>query len=227
MITSTPDVWLAEVMARPVHRVTIDGIAGNVLDAPRGFYHGRIVTDGVEEKSALEALGFRIVDTGITLELTAVRSERGSFPGIRPAVPQDRQAVMEIARNGFRQSRFHLDRAIPREVANEIKAQWAGNYFRGARGDHMVVAEAGDRIVGFLQLLRAADGALVVDLIAVDASRRGQGFGRAMIGYASAAFAKQSRLRVGTQVANTGSLRFYEDLGFRAVASTYALHLHA
>ena len=90
----------------------------------------------------------------------------------------------------------------------------------------MLVAEIGDELMGFLQLIHAPDGTLVIDLIAVSEPARSRGLGSAMIREAER-IARSSRMRVGTQVANTASLRFYESIGFRTVASSYALHLHA
>lgn len=225
MIKLTKDAWLSDVMARPVHRIAVDGVVGHALDEPRGFYFSRVATSDIRAANALAAIGFRIVDTGVILEC-AMDGDKSQGTCARMAVPDDRDAVMAIARDGFRYSRFHLDPEIPTVLANEIKAQWAGNFFRGQRGDHMIVAEAGNEVAGFLQILRTIDGAAVVDLIAVGSPWRGRGLGSAMIKWA-AAHVKQSRMRVGTQTANVGSLRFYENLGFRTVSSAYVMHLHA
>jgi ribosomal protein S18 acetylase RimI-like enzyme len=77
----------------------------------------------------------------------------------------------------------------------------------------------------FLLAIGPARGIAVIDLIAVDASARRQGFGAACVHFL-ASMEGVTRLRVGTQAANIGSLRFYEALGFRMVASHYVLHLH-
>ncbi len=225
MIKLTSDVWLSEIMARPVYRVAVNGAGNDALETPRGFYFARVAAHDVRITNALADLGFRIVDMGVTLERAAMAEEPASVH-VRPAVLEDRDRVMAIAREGFKYSRFHLDPAIPVSLANEIKSQWAGNFFKGQRGDQMVVAEADGRVAGFLQIIDAADGAMVIDLIAVDAQARSRGLGRAMIRWA-AVRTKQPRLRVGTQAANADSLRFYENLGFRTVSSAYVMHLHA
>ena len=226
MISLTKDVWLSEVMARPVHRASVDGCADLALDRPQGFYFSRVPAADVSTANALADLGFRIVDTGVTLERETAGGTAGRGIAVRAAVPQDRDAVAAIARRGFRFSRFHLDPDIPPALADEIKAQWAENFFRGQRGDAMAVAEAGGKPAGFLQLLHAGDGALVIDLIAVDAGQRGKGIGSAMIEWAAAQDSGR-RMRVGTQAANVESLRLYEKLGFRTVATAYVMHLHA
>jgi GNAT superfamily N-acetyltransferase len=226
MISLTKDVWLSDVMARPVHKASIDADADVALDRPHGFYFSRVPATEIRKVDALAAVGFRIVDAGVTLEREQAGRVANGGNVVRAAVPQDREAVADIARRGFKFSRFHLDPQIPRALADEIKAQWAENFFRGQRGDTMVVAEVGGKPGGFLQLLHADDGALVIDLIAVAAGHRGKGIGSAMIAWA-AQHASGSRMRVGTQAANVGSLRFYENLGFRTVATAYVMHLHA
>jgi ribosomal protein S18 acetylase RimI-like enzyme len=225
MITLAADPWLAETMKRPVHRVTLSRDGSGRIEAPRGFYYGKLPTAEIASVAGLGDIGFRLVDTSVTLE-RAVAMPAVPDARVRAATPEDRESVMAIARSSFRWSRFHLDPLIPSELADEIKAQWAGNFFTGLRGDHMLVAEAGGTVAGFLQLLRAPDGAVVIDLIAVKEAERGRGLGGAMIRNAERLL-PGGRMRVGTQVANAASLRFYESLGFRTVASTYVMHLHA
>jgi ribosomal protein S18 acetylase RimI-like enzyme len=100
------------------------------------------------------------------------------------------------------------------------------NFFVGARGDALVVAEHDRNVDAFLLLLGPASGILTIDLIAVDRGRRRHGLGAACIGFAAAHFTDARMLRVATQAANVGSLRFYENLGFRTISSQYVLHLH-
>ena len=226
MISLIKDSWLSEIMARPVHRASVVDESNLALDRPRGFYFSRIPAVDVRKANALAAIGFRTVDAGVTLEhgKTGRAGSRGI--AVRMAVPEDREPVADIARHGFKFSRFHLDPHIPGELADEIKAQWAENFFRGKRGDAMVIAESAGAPAGFLQIICADDGALVIDLIAVKASLRGKGIGSAMIAW-TAEHMPGTRMRVGTQAANVDSLLFYENLGFRTVATTYVMHLHA
>ena len=90
----------------------------------------------------------------------------------------------------------------------------------------MVVAEQGGEIVGFTQLLKASGEVLIIDLIAVKATYRGQGVAQEMIRFSSSAFGHTSVMRVGTQIANTVSLRVYQGMGFRIVSSGYVFHHH-
>jgi ribosomal protein S18 acetylase RimI-like enzyme len=176
---------------------------------------------------AYQAAGFRVVDVSVTLETAGVPPvEPQDASRVRFARPDDAGAVERVGREGFALSRFHLDPRIDRAAADEIKAQWAGNFFRGARGDYMVVAGPPGGATAFLQLLSGADGVLTIDLIAVAASHRRQGLAGAMIRFAAHHCAGVKRLRVGTQAANVDSLRLYQRLGFVVASTAYVLHCH-
>lgn len=229
------DSWLTGVMSRTVHRVsgTVEG--DGEMQAQRslqqitgrpGFSYARVPTYHVRTSRLLERGGFHVVDAGITLE-TRQLPERGREGGrARLARAEDQAAVEEIAGRSFIYSRFHLDPSISKPLADEIKTQWVGNYFRGQRGDYMVVAERNGHVAGFLQLLNAPGNVQVIDLIAVDKDHRGKGLAEEMIQYAVAACGTPKTLRVGTQSANIVSLSLYEKLGFRIVSTSYVLHHH-
>jgi ribosomal protein S18 acetylase RimI-like enzyme len=187
----------------------------------------RVPVEGVALAGVLEQAGFNLVDTGLTLERPRFDGEGGRERfEVRPAVPQDRLPVTDLARVSFRCSRFHRDPAIGEGVADEIKAQWVGNFFRGCRGDAMAVAADGARVVGFLLGLAADDSAMVIDLVAVDAAYRGRGIAGDLTRFAQTQFPAATRLRVGTQLANGPASRAYQGLGFTIVRAAYVFHLH-
>lgn len=229
------DAWLAGVMSLKAYRVSgtveEDGEAHaqrllhQITDQP-GFSYARIPTHHVRTSRLLERGGFHVVDTGITLETRQLPDGVSKGGRARLARAEDRAAVEKIAGCSFIYSRFHLDPDIPKRLADDIKAQWVGNYFLGQRGDYMVVAERSGRVAGFLQLLTAPGNVLVIDLIAVEQDHRGQGLAEEMIRYAVSACGNPTALRAGTQSANTTSLSLYEKLGFRIVSASYVLHHH-
>src|SRR5262249_52847692 len=153
------------------------------------------------------------------LAATGLEVSRFASPWVRPA-------VAAIATSSFEWSRLHLDPLIPKETADRSRRDWASNFFAGKRGDAMVVAEHDGAPAAFLLAKGPAGGTLTIDLIAVRPSFRHLGFGASCIRFAASRIAGTQSLRVGTQAANVGSLRFYESLGFRTVASHYVLHLH-
>ena len=232
------DHWLSRVLKRKVCSLTVD----DDLISASNSSHKEIVSDlyagslfcyakvNVEDHRAihlLEKLGFNLVDTRIVFEKSLTFDGPLRKEGeLRFAVSEDRQGVRKVARQSFRYSRFHLDPYIPKAIADEVKADWAENYFAGTRGDNMVVAQLDSEIIGFLLLLYV-EGDLVIDLIAVDARFRRMGIARDMINFTQSAIMGFQRIVVGTQVANLPSIRLYEKMGFRAADSKYIFHFHS
>lgn len=193
------------------------------------FAYAKIPVANLAEAWHLCDFGFRIVDVALTFDAPSWASANEGVS--RFASSKDREAVAEIASTSFLYSRFHLDPCVPKKTANAIKCEWATNFFDGKRGDGMVVAEQGGRVVGFLQLLWVTTDCLAIDLIAVGQASQGMGMARDMINYAARYGTGDGRiptlLRVGTQAANTPSVRLYETLGFRLVSAQYILHYHS
>lgn len=229
------DIWLSEVLARETYRVGGTLAQDKQIQERRDlkdmtdqadFCYARVPTHELKTCEMLEQGGFRIVDVGVTLELGALVGRSRPAERVRLARPDDCTTVEQIARDSFRYSRFHLDPYLPRELADEIKAQWARNFFLGKRGDAMVVAERAGEIAGFLQLLRAPEEMLVIDLIAVTERHRGCGLAEEMVRYVAHTDEQCKAIRVGTQIANVASLALYQKIGFRIISSSYLFHYH-
>jgi ribosomal protein S18 acetylase RimI-like enzyme len=133
--------------------------------------------------------------------------------------------VVAIAEREHTVSRFHLDPRIPDDVARTIKHDWVENFFRGARGDRLLVLERTGQVVGFLLVLDSAEAA-VIDLITVAASARGRGAGSALVS-ALVASRPDRPVLTGTQISNVDAVRFYERLGFTVLRTQFVLHRHA
>ena len=227
------DSWLSGILGRPAWIVAAGSGVPSLAELRSSGPHlatAKLPVSDTAELEALQALGFRVIDTALTLDAERVRT-RPQAARVRFAAAEDRAAVEAIAGNAFRFSRFHLDRRLPRALADKVKASWAGNWFAGRRGDGMVVSEdAQGAVAGFLQLRWAAGDVLVIDLIAVGAAHERKGLASAMIGFAQGHGTGDSRrprgMLVGTQAANVPSLRLYESLGFRVREASYVLHHH-
>ena len=233
------DEWLSSILQRDAYKLAVnEGVIEKISDTASDeadrlrelqsgsvFMFAKIPVASVSACKVLEALGFNLVDTNILFErsIEAPRELTGNSQ-IRFSLPEDREAVMEVARENFIFSRFHLDPMVPDDAANEIKARWAGNFYAGNRGDYMVVGVVDGVIAGFLQLLKTADGRLIIDLIAADQRYRGRGIGSDMISFAEAQIAGCKKYVVGTQIANVPSMRLYEKLGFRVSNAQYVFH---
>jgi len=227
------DEWLTRILGCHVYRLDIDrpeeycrGIEPDWPPEDRWFIYTKAATNSLELINALEDAGFRLVESNLQLEKSidlkpdAIKQQR-----VRFATPEDEAAVNIVSERSFVYSRFHLDPAISNNLADKIKAAWAVNYFTGQRGDAMVLAEDQGKVAGFMQLL-FQDDVLIIDLIAVDPTRREMGLACEMVSFALCNLAGFRLLRVGTQVSNIPSIRFYEKLGFRIVKSQYVLHKH-
>ncbi len=91
----------------------------------------------------------------------------------------------------------------------------------------MVVAEDEGVISGFLQLIRGADEALIIDLIAVNANYRNKGVAQKMISFAMQNCVTNTEVvRVGTQIANLPSISLYLKMGFIITSAQYIFHRH-
>ena len=222
------DSWLASILGRSAYRLRVsEEFDGNdltralrVIENPY-FVDVKVPCVAVQRVGALEAAGFRVIDTALQFE----RADEDELPtpavetDVRWASPEDGPAVGEIAA-GMDNSRFHLDPDIADAVASSIKREWVLNFFSGTRGDRLIVC--GEKPSGFLLLLSGSPW--VIDLIAVEHSQRRRGAARNMVGFAAGVCG--GALRVGTQASNVAAVRLYESMGFRLVAADQILHLH-
>ena len=172
----------------------------------------------------LEDAGFRSADVLLTFERSASPdlATRGTCT-VRAARLTDETAVRSLAAKAFSVTRFHRDPLITAEVASRLKADWAGNFFHGRRGDAMVVAELDEKLVGFAQLFTG--DVLVIDLIGVSEAARGRGVARDMVALAIAEHQPKT-IRVGTQATNSVSCLVYESYGFRLAEAVQVMHYH-
>ena len=157
-------------------------------------------------------------------------SGRPRTVAVHPFLPGEASRILDIAGACFRFSRFHLDDRILESQAHALKRAWVENYTLERRGEELLAAVHENRPVGFLAVLSATDNgkkARIIDLVGVTPDFQGRGAGKALVEYFCATSQGRSDLvRVGTQAANTPSLRLYQAMGFRAAGSAYVLHAH-
>lgn len=230
------DPWLAGVLERPVF--TVDGASPPEPEAVRehaaqnagALYWARVPTDRVGTARDLAAAGFYPVDTTVTFRRSTEALPEPPVATIIPCCETHTDEVAEIGGTAFGASRFHLDPAIPDELADRVKRDWARNNATGERGVACSVALRHGRPEGFLSVVATNGDARrrVIDLVAVRPESQGRGLGRALV---EAFIRHQSpecdELEVGTQAANVPSLSMYESLGFRVWRTSYVMHLHA
>jgi ribosomal protein S18 acetylase RimI-like enzyme len=220
------DAWLAERLEMPVLTFEVGddptAVAREVSERAPAFAQAKVACVDVRTAAALQDAGFRVVDVNVSLSCP---TRPGASENVDEAGEADREAVLDLAERHFTVSRFHRDPAIAPAVAATIKRDWAAAYFAGERGERLLVARRGGRPVGFLGVLAPESGVRVIDIVAVDAAERGSGAGSSLVAALLGSF--EGRVDVGTQIANTGALRFYERMGFQVTDTRYVLHLHA
>jgi GNAT superfamily N-acetyltransferase len=234
-----PDVWLSEVLARPVFSVhdpasgTGAELGADVFAHPGAFYFAKLAATDMHGMHALSAAKFRVVEANVTLtrSIEPLALEATSpHVHVIPARPEWRDQVLAVAGSSFRYSRFHLDPCIDREAADRVKREWVRSYFEGRRGDRLLVALEINQPVGFLAFLVAQRDERrvgVIDLLGVRPDRQGRGIGAQLIAAAlDECQAAADVLEVGTQTANVPSLRLYEHAGFAVARTGFVLHRH-
>ena len=222
------DDWLGRIMKRAVFRLGPGSIKPEDLAAlpPDSFVYCKVPAGEIDRINLLEGMGFRLADTSIVFYgHPGFGAGSGDGLEIRMAVPDDAEQVAELAGNCFVHSRFHADPYIENVTADAIKFEWARNYFKGQRGDAMVVGCAGSKIVGFLQLIYQ-DGSLVIDLVGVSPSRQRRGLARGMIAFAWQHCGCFETISVGTQAANGPAIKCYQSLGLLVKDISHSFHWH-
>lgn len=227
------DLFLEEILGLPSYRVheplKLD-ITQFAQTVSKCFLYAKTNCSNQADRSHLETLGFQVIETNVTLKQEIeyeckIESHQNGRYEIRLASSNDRAKVEEIASKSFTLDRFHQDPKIDNFSADEIKKQWASNFFAGKRGDVLIVASRNNRTIAFL-LLIFGKKENIIDLIAVDPEHRKNGLAEKMIHFAKSINGSQKKLFVGTQVSNTPSIRLYEKLGFNKINSQNVLHYH-
>jgi len=237
------DRWLAGYFGREAFRLDAESasaeLPGRIAERMQAhtagrhaaFYYAKV--DAVDTRAVYELTraGFTVVDVNVTLDRPP-----SPVPEMAPGIdvhdvrPEEHAAVLDIAGQAFRFSRYHLDPQVPRRLAHRLRREWVASYIKGDRGERLLAATVDGRAVGFLAVLAGeVDGksTRTIDLMAVAPPSQGLGVGTALVnGFIRVASQTADRLRVGTQVANVPSLRLYTGLGFQIVHTAYVLHLH-
>lgn len=231
------DRWLSERLGHrvfnvPAAELDLATLQEHVESNAPATYQARVSTGRVDLVASLTRAGFTVVSTGVTLGRSPAAAGVANRAGwdVRPAEPERDQEILNVALRSFDVSRFHLDPAIPTEVADGIKRDWVASYLRRARGESLMVAVRDGLPVGFLAVLAAIrEGARVrvIDLIGVAPEWQCVGVGCSLVTrFLAESVGACDAVEVGTQVANDPAIRFYERQGFLTLRTFYDLHLH-
>ena len=219
------DAWLGTMLGVPVYSVS--GGPGKLPPSvgPRFLFAKVNVADAARSRW-LENEGFDLISETVTLK-KIVDGKATPHPSCRRARSSDENAVAAIARGSFALDRFHRDPSISAATSDRIKESWARNFFKGERGDEMIVAEdANGKVMGFLQIMCLEAATNIIDLIAIDPAARGKGLGLGLILTMEAAISAGKSIQVSTQIDNLVSLAMYKKTGFSVCATSRVYHRH-
>lgn len=239
--------WDTRQLGVEVHSVVAlasDGVefAGTLLEGAlagkRGLIMMRLRADHYGTIHALEAAGFRLVDTMniVIKELDRKRVSAGASDGPvtvvarDPSAPHQAAFLADLAGKAFQHGRMYHDPRIPAGRADAFYDAMAGSLLRQGNGVALV-ARVGDDTAGFIvgevdDHIRFGGGALgYLGLIAVAERFRGQGVARALLREFEMHMAERvCWLEVGTQTHNPGALNLYAAAGYEFVTSLVTMH---
>jgi RimJ/RimL family protein N-acetyltransferase len=115
----------------------------------------RVGGDDTAAAAAVQALGFRFVETSLCV--TRLRRYAAALPPARIATrapdPADRDALLHIAETAFHHGRYHADGRFPQELAHKRYRGWLQNALdRPSPGTQVYVIGPPGRPIGFLHV---------------------------------------------------------------------------
>lgn len=221
------DIWLSKILGMSSFKMTKPTLLISEHDLKnKDFIYVKLQINELEKINHLVRLNFSIIETNITLKSYKINLLENKDIQCRFAKIKDEEELKKIASESFEHSRFHMDKKISNVKANYLKAEWVSSFFKGLRGEWMIVAEYGGQLCGFLQLIKDNNN-IIIDLIAVKKEFQGKAIGKSMIKYAYKNCASENSIFiVGTQLINLKSIHFYNTSGFHITNSKCVLHFH-
>lgn len=174
--------------------------------------------------------GFQIVDTLLTYvfnyeEFHTINYQYDKSISIQPLLPEDVNAIKNIAHDSFINDRFHNDAFLDNSLCDYYYEQWVQNSCNGYADTVLVAKNENGNIIGFGTGRYTDTNRAVLDLNAVANHARGKGVGTAVIWEIIKYFeGKVDNLTIGTQINNYAALRTWSKLGLIAYDSKYVLH---
>ena len=182
-----------------------------------------------------ESFGFNLVNVSVEYvfdyKKQAIKSLK-NICRIRNANTNDLGTVLDISKNIFKNfSRFHYDKFLDDEKADEVYQEWVRKSFHGY-ADEIIISEYKNEIVGFCTIKNnfttiKGENAAGVILTGVSEKARGLGIYTSMINEAIMICNKLENTRYiasSTQAQNIFGQRAWSNLGFKIYNCVYIFH---
>jgi dTDP-4-amino-4,6-dideoxy-D-galactose acyltransferase len=200
-----------------------DGVSLAYFDAPiaaSALIEAAVATGGYEadrRRVYTWCAKGRMVDSGAPLDLAdASRTAEA-------------EAVIALSIESGKLSRFSRDPRMAPGAGDRLFRIWGENSLSGAAADAILVRRDWRDQVAAICTVKAVEGIGSIGLVAVDASMRGQGLGRAVVDDAIRWFQRAGchAAQVVTQDANLAAQRTYEAAGFKLTDNSVTFHFWA
>ncbi|MFC4161776.1 GNAT family N-acetyltransferase [Chitinimonas lacunae] len=189
----------------------------------------RCPTEDGESVRALEAAGFRLMDTLVYLRRPLSESDLQTVATVRPARPDDVPLLADVVRRTFTSyvGHYHADGRLDRAQVEQIYPDWACRAVTvEGVADQVLIAEHAGQLAGFAVLKRLDAERCDGLLYGVDPRWRRLGLYRQLLA-ASFAWGRRigcTAMEYSTQLSNLPALRTVIRQGFVPERSLHTFH---
>jgi RimJ/RimL family protein N-acetyltransferase len=181
----------------------------------------------LRESAALEALGFRFIETVYHPRLATLEDAVSprQMVHVSEASKGDLPAIEAIASLAFTTGRFLLDGRLDPALSDRRYANWVRTSF--ANDGHTVLkAEVGGDLVGFFIVERRSDGGVYWHLTAMAPAWQGQGLGLSVWQTMLLRHRTEGATSVETTISghNLPAINLYAQLGFAFASAQMTFH---
>ena len=221
------DFFLGQALKYPAFKLSskkINKFCKN--DIPRGsvFISSRVDEKNIKLQKKMKKYKFRLICKSIIFSLKKKKNlEKNPF--CKDAKKNDVKQILKISKNSLNKSRFDLDKRFPKKISEKIKIGRIKNFFKGNRGDWMLIYKKKNKVYGFLLGFKKKK-TLIIDLIATDKKFRKKGVATSLLNFAKTKIKINSQIVAGTQLSNKLAMNFYKKNKFKVNNRSIIFHYH-
>jgi GNAT superfamily N-acetyltransferase len=231
--------FLSHTASEPVRLEMLDFLLDRARE--RGFEHLTARVDGAEYRAAqaLEARGFRLVDSSVKLSVRfpdvpdLATPSRATAMRVRPWKETDIETIRRIAAQSHPMNHYYNDPWLAREDSNRLFGAWVERCCQGLACDIFVLDHRGE-VEGFVVYLNPGSlntafglKLVILDFVCLAEPARGGGVGRWFIAQTLQRLSDRfAMVELRTSHHNYPALACYEALGMRIISTDLIYHRH-